>query len=234
MFYCQHCRMSRNVCRRATIEDPRLRRTLDDYQQIFQDRTRVFQNVNDAFGLRNYSYLDRIDGYNIFRQMAIDLMHDLVEGTIPDIIRKFLKKAIMFRVTTMEAINAAILGFDYGFINSKNMPGAIDFTESLGLTASQKIVLFLHFPIIFKHLTTNDVLRPYWPAVKYLVAATKICLSKTITEADLRSLDILIRSHLEEIVNVYNSNLKPKHHFMTHYVSVIREMGPPTTMWTMR
>lgn len=233
-YYCQHCIMHRNECRLTSIENPALRRTVEDYRLLFEDETRIFREVADAYGLRQYTYLNKIAGYNLFRNLTVDFMHDWAEGAIPDIIRKFLKMVLRLGIMQLHEINEAIIAFDFGFINSKNLPGPIDLTESLGLTASQKIVLFLHFPIIFKDLAQDARLRPYWPAVVSLVGATKICLSKVITEQDLAVLGGLIRSHLEDVINVYNCNLKPKHHFLTHYVNVIREMGPPTTMWTMR
>lgn len=233
-YYCQHCKMLKRVCRRSTEEDPTLMRTVDDYRIAFADRTRIYAQIGDAFGMLRYTYLDRINGYNIFRNLTVDLMHDFAEGSIPDIIRKFLKRVIQFGVMTIQAVNEAIVVFDYGFINRNNLPGGIDLSPSLGLTASQKIVLFLHFPLIFRNLANHPRLRQYWPAVTSLESALKICLSKTISEADLGRLDRLIRFHLNELVVVYQANLKPKQHFMTHYTRVIREMGPPTTMWTMR
>lgn len=110
----------------------------------------------------------------------------------------------------------------------------IDLSESLGLTASQKFILFLHFPIIFHELSEVEVIRPYWRGITSLVAITKIVLAKKITEADRIALRGLVVTHLEIITDVHHCHLKPKHHFLSHYEDVIKKMGLPTHMWTMR
>lgn len=161
-------------------------------------------------------------------------MHDVAEGSIPNIVLKFFDEAIKLGVTTLEDINSAIKDFDFGFHNHNNKPGPIDLTESLGLKASQKLVLFLHFPLIFHGMSTEQRIAPYWRGITSLVGITKICLARKISEADLESLQSLVSEHIRQITRVYDQHLKPKQHWLTHYMNIIRKMGPPLIMWTMR
>lgn len=201
---------------------------------MFADKFVVYDNVADANGLKNYTLLDEIDDFDIFISTPRDLMHDNAEGNIPNIVQKFLKKVMVFRVKRMDQINDLITTFDYGFLNHNNLPGAIDMSESLGITASQKIVLFLHFPLIFYELANNARLRPYWLGITSLVGITKILLSRNISQADLDSLDSLVKTHIRVITRVFNCTLKPKQHWLVHYRLAIERMGNPTCTWTMR
>lgn len=43
-----------------------------------------------------------------------------------------------------------------------------------------------------------------------------------------------IEIHLKSIVVDYGETLLPKHHFITHYPSVIKKLGPLIHTWAMR
>lgn len=53
-----------------------------------------------------------------------------------------------------------------------------------------------------------------------------IVFSSVLTEAELIHLDHLIESHNKKFLLLFDEDLKLKHHMMTHYSRVIREMGP--------
>jgi len=50
---------------------------------------------------------------------------------------------------------------------------------------------------------------------------------------DLTKLESLIQIHHSLYINLYGP-LKPKHHFLVHYVSAIRKCGPLKNIWCMR
>lgn len=62
----------------------------------------------------------------------------------------------------------------------------------------------------------------------------QILFSNSIPETDLLQLEELISIHLKSILDVFGGRLQPKRHFLTHYPSVIRLMGPPKCFWMMR
>lgn len=120
-FYCQHCQMHRDLCRYSTYNDPQLRRSEEEYQQIFQDNGMVYGEVDDACGLKMYSLLNDVEDYLMFGQQTIDPVHDIAEGNIPDIVKKYVKKVITHGVKTLNEINQMIKVFDYGFIHHNNI-----------------------------------------------------------------------------------------------------------------
>jgi len=62
-----------------------------------------------------------------------------------------------------------------------------------------------------------------------MVCAQKISLSQ------VAYLDIIIQEYLNSRKCLFpESTLKPKHHYMTHYPSLILKFGPLIRLWTMR
>lgn len=59
-------------------------------------------------------------------------------------------------------------------------------------------------------------------------------MSHEINETDLERLSTLITTHLQCYMLYFGTNLKPKHHFLTHYTGVIRSLGPVIKFWAMR
>lgn len=61
-----------------------------------------------------------------------------------------------------------------------------------------------------------------------------ILLGHSFNEEILHLLANKIALHNEMYTALFVDNLKPKHHFLTHYPSVIRNSGPPIEYWCMR
>lgn len=59
-------------------------------------------------------------------------------------------------------------------------------------------------------------------------------MSFTIHEDIIIYLENLVSEHHELYVEIFNDNLKPKHHFMVHYGTIIRHIGPIRQIWCMR
>lgn len=90
----------------------------------------------------------------------------------------------------------------------------------------------IHTPFIF--LDQKDELNKIWTPVRSLLGILQILFSYRITENDVRRLEQLIQIHLKSFQRIFNVHLKPKHHFLTHYPSVIRSLGPVRNFWMMR
>lgn len=55
----------------------------------------------------------------------------------------------------------------------------------MNLTASKKLVLFLHFPLIFPNLVEHPALKNHWAVISNFIAITKVLLQSVIKEDDL-------------------------------------------------
>lgn len=68
----------------------------------------------------------------------------------------------------------------------------------------------------------------------FLLILKKYLISYTFTENAIVSLQHLIKEHNENYVILFNDSLKPKHHLLVHYPSIIRQSGPPRHFWCFR
>lgn len=61
-----------------------------------------------------------------------------------------------------------------------------------------------------------------------------VCLFSSYSEKDLKLLDELVTFHNKRYIELFNLHLKPKAHFLTHYVTIIKRLGPLRFLWCMR
>lgn len=235
LYYCHHCNMHKTEAQTSVEENVSLLRDAQEQElTFFENKRKTYERGKDAMGLKRYSLLNSINHFDTQKNMSLDMMHDLLEGDIPLTMRKFIEKCLDLNIISIEDINEKIVNFDYGLTENKNKPTEISLSESMGNSASQKCVLFLHFPFIFPELVEHELLKEHWIAMSNLLGITKICLKPMINDNDLNDLSNYITTYLNCIIGTYELTLIPKQHFLTHYVRVIKEVGPPITMWTMR
>lgn len=162
-------------------------------------------------------------------------MHDLNEGVIPFLLKKLFTHCISNKVFTENQITKIIQFYDFGTLNSKNKPSKLMLEKAnVGQNGAQSRCLFLHLPFILSNFKSNLVLDELWTCVKSLLKICQIAYSSKITDADLIILENEIRIHLENVKKCFKAKLTPKHHFLTHYCTVIRRMGPIAHMSMMR
>lgn len=90
----------------------------------------------------------------------------------------------------------------------------------------------IHLPFIL--FPFKNQLKTIWLAVESMLQIVQILLSDEINDEDLKRLSNVITVHLECYQNVFGQTLKPKHHFLLHYVRVIQLMGPVVKFWALR
>lgn len=73
-----------------------------------------------------------------------------------------------------------------------------------------------------------------WNLFLTLLKIIDIILSHKITENEILHLKQLIMHHNSMYTTLFNDNLKPKHHFLIHYPTIIQYSGPPRHYWCFR
>lgn len=87
---------------------------------------------------------------------------------------------------------------------------------------------FIHFlPLMIGDLIPRS--NKPWKLVCLLI---QIVLPENNSE-DIDNLKTLIKEHNALYIKLYG-DLKPKHHFLVHYPSLIRKCGPPKFIWSFR
>lgn len=224
-YYCRFCE-----CSFCEIKEKL--RTKENYArqiEIVKNSTKV--DYKETIGIKCYCVLNDLSYFNIFENFSADRMHDLEDGSILFLLKELFTFFISNDLfTESELINMAQF-FDYGKLNQKNTPSILNRSKSnLGQNASQLKCLFLHLPFLLYDYRNDKLVKKVWVLVESLLRICQIVNSDQIKESDLVKLKNETKLHLESIIEFFDKNLTPKHHFLSHYVTIIKRMGPINCM----
>lgn len=230
--YCRICLATKQQCQEMTKEDPSQLRTVDNYNQclaILDSNAKV----KDTKGVKEYCHLNDLQHFHTMNNISVDFMHDILEGLIPFTLEHIFNYCVTKKIATIDHIQGMIDCYNFGELDKFNKPSKINLDrKNLGQNASQSYCLFTNLPyILFKF---RDKLQSVWTPVETLQQILQIVYSDSIKETDLTKLETLVHEFLEAFKQLFCVNLRPKHHFLLHYVRVIRMMGPVLFFWVMR
>lgn len=235
-YMCRFCEMKKVEWAVATREDQSKLRTELSFQRSIEYIRSLSPIESVDFkkskGVKSYPVLNNLRKFTVLQNKNVDFMHDVLEGVVVCFIDKFIKFCSENQICSIKAAQNMIRDFYYGELCKKNRPSKMG-AKSLNQNAMQLYTIMVHFPFIFK-----DFQAKFSPelieCMTTLLEIMQILHSTSIRESDLVRLESLIDRHLTSYQSVYNSKLTPKHHFLTHYPNVIREMGPVIFTWMMR
>lgn len=234
-YFCRFCSLPNTETKICTEENIGSLRKADCYEILKNYPKEKKINLIDTKGIQKQPILNNLNFFNTIKNKSVDFMHDGLEGFIS----RFLKYIFQFFLkekcfTNIDKINDTIAAFNFGFHENANKPSNVNLDKSnCGQNAAQILCLIKHFPFIFGRFYKNEH-EPQWHCLRNLLQILTILLSFKISETQICKLEHLIKSYLEFIVNGFQRSLSPKEHLLTHYPSIIREMGPVIYMWTMR
>lgn len=235
-YCCRFCTCNRSEIHTLCVEDQSKLRTIQHYNKQIEkinDMTKI--DFKESTGIARYCALNDLKYFHMISSMVPDIMHDILEGTAPFLLKHLFESIITEDIFSEKQINDKIQYFDYGRKNHAHLPSDIGLQKrSLGQNATQMLCLLQHLPFIFYHDRDHSALQHRWKCVQSLLHILQIVNSSEMDNDDVNSLAHWTEIHLTSIRSVFGLNLLPKHHFMTHYASVIRAMGPLKPMSMMR
>lgn len=233
-YYCRMCTTRRPDCQTMITENVGTIRMREEYERIVaQIQSGAALSLTESFGIKSACYLNTLDNFHILSNISVDLMHDIFEGCAGFLIVEVFKYCIANKIATLEQIQTLVECFPYGDLWKKNVPSKLGLEKkNLGQNASQMRCLILHLPFIL--FPFKNELQNIWLAVDSMLQIIQILLSYHLTESDLNRLAEQIAIHLRCYQLFFNQPLKPKHHFLLHYVRAIRLVGPAVRFWALR
>ena len=161
------------------------------------------------------------------------MMHDLLEGCIRHNFKLMLESLRSRNLYSSAQLNEDLKQFKYGRIDSQNkVPNSL-FTDnsSFKISATHTWTLLRIFPLL-----TGEKLKLDEFYINYMELA-KIFMVLNDDEFDDNKINNLrnsIDNYLKNFKILYQVNIIPKQHFLTHYPSIIIKFGPPKLYNTMR
>ena len=124
-----------------------------------------FKN-NSKIGIINSRILNELNYFHVTENYASNIMHDLLEGVYPLIIRLVLNTLISQTNLNLNLINKRIESFNYGSCEMSNKPpplsdASFSFKRSpIKMSASEMWCLIVNLPLILSELIAKN--NEYW------------------------------------------------------------------------
>lgn len=237
-YFCRICECNQTECQSLVREVPEKIRDRSTYLELLEKVDEKKQKFIDSKGFKKYCLFNELKTFSIFENFSIDVMHDMNEGVIGFFIKQFLTYVMKNNHATAPKVQRMIRDYFYGPLWLKYKPSLVNIDRNntnkikLNQNAMQMYCLMLHLPFIFVEFKME--MKNMWEAMENLLQIMQIVYSRSISDSDISRLKICIEKHLWFIVDDLKLNLKPKHHFLTHYPKLIKCNGPVIHAWMMR
>lgn len=222
--YCRLCTMTRDMTRQNMIPSNNELRSIEQYEKD------ILENEISKTGIHKKCHFNNLKNFHCTENMVCDIMHDLYEGIIKNDLALLFKILIEDKNTPidLEILNSIKQNFDYGILEIGNL--SIPITEkhlknkSLKMSASEMRTFIFFVPLMFGHLMDKN--NEYWQMILMLVDISDIVMSSSFDEISKEKLEKSIHSYTSKYVQLFGYTLKPKHHFLQHYLQCIEINGP--------
>uniref|UniRef100_A0A0N5BUT4 ATP-dependent DNA helicase n=1 Tax=Strongyloides papillosus TaxID=174720 RepID=A0A0N5BUT4_STREA len=218
----------------------------DDFSTTYHEKPELLRTED-----WNNIFTQKLKNYSPCKTRYVDLCHDVMLGVIPFgmcvIIHKLIKR---IKCIDLYGINKALRKINF---KNLNLPPQITKIPSdkknirwLSFTASQSYNFLLMFPVIMAYLEEDKLVKNInkgeeihnqivdCMAELYLLRKiVKILFSHDIGSDDIKTLDMMIGKHLR-FMSTETGRLVYKQHLLTHYPNSIIQLGPLTSVSTLR
>jgi len=236
LYFCRFCLCDRNTFLGVDGESARFNlRTVASYNHCVHMASHSKDKKNYK-GVKFDSVFNQLNAFHVCQPgLPSCLGHDLAEGLVAyDLflfIKYFVNEAGWF---TYHELNEAISSFPYCSKDVKDRPIPVQEDSVRIKGGAWQVWTFLRlFPlIVFDHIDDdNEVFR----ALILLTEIFEIICSPVIHESHLPYLHTIIDEYLTMRVELFPQvNLRPKHHFLSHYAWQTVMFGPLVKVWTLR
>ena len=132
-------------------------------------------------------------------------------------------------------LHKKIVLFKYKGFDRNNVPCEVDsLKEKLSGNAVQNCTFIRLLPLLIgdKIVDPSD---DVWQQIMRLRDIVEFVCAPSIAEWQIAYLKVIIEQYIEYRARLFpEHNLKPKHHYLLHYPSLIMQFGPLIRVWTMR
>uniref|UniRef100_A0A1X7V4A6 Uncharacterized protein n=1 Tax=Amphimedon queenslandica TaxID=400682 RepID=A0A1X7V4A6_AMPQE len=200
----------------------RNRSTHEYHIRALKTNSATHEHISKSFGINEDSVLHKSTYFHITEGLVPDIMHDVLEGCLPYVVKEMLKVFISHKFISLSLLEKIISKFPYGITDKANKPSVISSTtlknkdHNLKQTATEMWCLARLLPIMIGNHIPKD--NPYWLHFLALLEIVDYLFAPIISTECLDHMRILIRDHHSAFKELYpECNLIPKMHYMVHY-----------------
>jgi hypothetical protein len=194
---------------------------------------------NVQSGVYHVSSLSQLKYFSVPANLCPDAMHDILEGCLQYELKLILRNIILReKLLSIGDLNSRIQSFAYG-VDSKNKPTSITAEQlsgkqkKLGMNASQAWCFGRYFCLLIGDILQSD--SSCLELLTILLDIIDIVFAPNVTISMTYHLEELIYRHHTLFRSLFpDESLIPKQHFLIHYTSKIRKLGPCVQYWCVR
>jgi hypothetical protein len=230
--FCRFCETTRMQAERCFTEDQFVMRTRVSYDTAVS-QLNLPGHIWSETGIKRGCILNQLNHFHVTTNMCVDSMHDLLEGVAPYELSLILEQLRIAGFITLDQLNTAVIGFDYGLADVGSRPPEINSLTSLRMSASEMWCFVRNLPLFIGHFIPRD--EPHWKLLLIFLDICDIVFSPATSKNLCSYLSHLIAEHHSLFKEIFPNNaLIPKHHFMIHYPQCLLKSGPSVRYWAMR
>lgn len=241
-YKCRHCMANENNIQEYFYEDNFTLRNVDIHLKEHCKNLKLGdvcdKKISVETGVNRLSTFFGVRNFNVFACSPQDIMHIILEGTLPHCIKQLLNYYINEGKFNASELSERIANFPYSYIDQANKPSKIDSNQltkkgKLRQSSSQMWLLARILPLLLSDLV--DFESQHWKCFSTLLYIVMISVSPIVNLDELPNLDRVIAEHLNLFKNLFpDVNIIPKQHYMLHISRDMRNLGPVVRMWCMR
>lgn len=232
-YFCRYCEVTRDDFKK----DPNLcgrQRTPYSYDAAV---SALSEESRDIHGIKQRSVFNDVANFHVCQPgLPPCLGHDIFEGVLSYDLGLYLNYFIKTKKWfTYTLLNRRIKQFQFKGSDALSkpctvQPGAL----KLSGNAVQNWNFLRLLPVLIGDKVQNaddDV----WQLTLLLKDIVDLVCAQKISVTQVAYLEIIVQEYLDSRMCLFpHSTLKPKHHYMRHYPSLILKFGPLIRLWTMR
>lgn len=229
--YCRLCQIKKDEAEHQCLEIAEKLRTKENYD------IDISKQDAQSTGLKCETIFNKIPSFHFTENQVVDIMHDLFEGVfIYDICKSILllfeleksKNVDDYHKFSLTTLNLRKANFNYGTLEIGNRSEEISLhrlkTNNLNMSARECWTFIHFFPLMFHDLVDNN--SDVWKFICIVVQLLDLVLYVSHNSSTINLLKNTIYEHNKLYIELFEDTLKPKHHFLTHYPSIIKSSGP--------
>jgi len=192
------------------------------------------KNSNET-GVKYKAIWYAVDNFNLFKHVAVDMMHDILEGVGNYTMILVINSLIAKKYFTLKELNDRAEAFDYG-PDTNNKPPLLSSENLYKIKWKMSSIETLHYIRYFSCLISHKIPDDdkHWRLY--------VLLRRVLDFAMTDSVDTNICDRLRRTVKEFNdlylqlspTPLKPKFHHLIHYAGIMEKLGPLCNLWSMR
>lgn len=237
-YYCRFCRRHKSRLQTdCSVFDDALR-TISNYNED------VLTNDHSLTGISGKSVFNELPSFHVITNTSVDAMHDIFSNGIcmygfTAALNYFIYEKKYFTLANLNTrkniISQATL--DTGLRRMPDIDSIYDSktkckTVKMRMSADEMRAFCHNFTFIVGPFIPVD--DSVWEYCRILINMVDKILSKKFSLQDIESLKKIIFQHHTLYQSLFKLTLKPKHHFILHYPTVILESGPVSRMMCFR